>query len=150
MFTPVFDRSVYDTSTLQPSYWEASAERRDFPRLAQDVRTEVAIIGGGYTGLSAAYHLAKDHGIEAVVLEAGPIAWGASSRNGGFVTYPPTKMGIGELVSRYGLDGAKEQTLEQLGKELGITKERVRQIESRAQEKLRKFAKESKIDTQVF
>jgi RNA polymerase primary sigma factor len=44
------------------------------------------------------------------------------------------------LVSRYGLDGAIGLTLEQIGKELGITKERVRQIESRAREKLRGFA----------
>jgi RNA polymerase primary sigma factor len=45
------------------------------------------------------------------------------------------------LVNRYGLGGAGELTLEQLGRELGITKERVRQIESRAQDKLRKFAR---------
>jgi len=50
------------------------------------------------------------------------------------------------INSRYGLNGAGEQTLEQLGKELGITKERVRQIESRAQEKLRKIAGEEKLD----
>lgn len=50
------------------------------------------------------------------------------------------------IVSRYGLNGASEQTLEQLGKELGITKERVRQIESRAQDKLRRFAGEEKLD----
>ncbi|MGE3818003.1 MAG: sigma-70 family RNA polymerase sigma factor [Isosphaeraceae bacterium] len=50
------------------------------------------------------------------------------------------------LTSRFGLGGASERTLEQLGKELGITKERVRQIESRAQEKLRKFAMEQKLD----
>ncbi|MBX6313414.1 MAG: sigma-70 family RNA polymerase sigma factor [Isosphaeraceae bacterium] len=50
------------------------------------------------------------------------------------------------IISRYGLDGAKEQTLEQLGRELGITKERVRQIESRAQDKLLKFANEQKLD----
>jgi RNA polymerase sigma factor (sigma-70 family) len=50
------------------------------------------------------------------------------------------------IVSRYGLNGASEQTLEQLGRELGITKERVRQIESRAQDKLRKIANEEKLD----
>jgi RNA polymerase primary sigma factor len=50
------------------------------------------------------------------------------------------------LVSRYGLGGAREMTLEQLGKEMGITKERVRQIESKAQEKLRKFALEQRIE----
>lgn len=41
------------------------------------------------------------------------------------------------IVSRFGLDGEHPQTLEQLGRTLGITKERVRQIESRAQRKLR-------------
>jgi len=50
------------------------------------------------------------------------------------------------IISRFGLGGASEQTLEQLGRELGITKERVRQIESRAQEKLRKIANEEKLD----
>ncbi len=50
------------------------------------------------------------------------------------------------IISRYGLNGASEQTLEQLGRELGITKERVRQIESRAQDKLRKIANEAKLD----
>jgi RNA polymerase primary sigma factor len=50
------------------------------------------------------------------------------------------------IISRFGLGGVSEQTLEQLGRELGITKERVRQIESRAQEKLRKIASEEKLD----
>jgi len=50
------------------------------------------------------------------------------------------------IVSRFGLDGVGEQTLEQLGRELGVTKERVRQIESRAQDKLRRIASEEKLD----
>jgi RNA polymerase primary sigma factor len=50
------------------------------------------------------------------------------------------------IISRFGIGGAGEQTLEQLGKELGITKERVRQIESRAQDKLRRIASEEKLD----
>ena len=50
------------------------------------------------------------------------------------------------IISRYGLNGAGEQTLEQLGRELGITKERVRQIESRAHDKLRRFAGDDKLD----
>jgi RNA polymerase sigma factor (sigma-70 family) len=50
------------------------------------------------------------------------------------------------IVCRYGLNGSSEHTLEQLGRELGITKERVRQIESRAQDKLRRFANEEKLD----
>jgi RNA polymerase primary sigma factor len=50
------------------------------------------------------------------------------------------------IISRFGLEGSSEQTLEQLGRELGITKERVRQIESRAQDKLRRIASEQKLD----
>jgi RNA polymerase sigma factor (sigma-70 family) len=50
------------------------------------------------------------------------------------------------LVSRYGINGASEQTLEQLGRELGITKERVRQIESRARDKLRRLAEAQELD----
>jgi RNA polymerase primary sigma factor len=50
------------------------------------------------------------------------------------------------ISSRFGLDGAMEQTLEQLGRELGITKERVRQLESRAQDKLRKIADERRLE----
>jgi RNA polymerase primary sigma factor len=50
------------------------------------------------------------------------------------------------ITCRYGINGASEQTLEQLGRELGVTKERVRQIESRTLEKIRKFAGEEKLD----
>jgi RNA polymerase primary sigma factor len=44
------------------------------------------------------------------------------------------------LVRRFGLGGVAAVTLAQLGRELGISKERVRQIESRAQEKIRLLA----------
>jgi len=50
------------------------------------------------------------------------------------------------ITSRFGLGGASERTLEQLGRELGITKERVRQIESRGVDKLRRIAGEQKLD----
>ena len=53
------------------------------------------------------------------------------------------------IVSRYGLDGSGEQTLEQLGRELGVTKERIRQLEARAQTKLRKIAVEQKLEAAV-
>ncbi|HET7716184.1 MAG TPA: FAD-binding oxidoreductase [Bauldia sp.] len=66
-----------------PSLYAASADPAPaFPRLREDVRTNVAIIGGGYTGLSAALHLAEA-GIGAVVVEANSVGWGASGRNGG-------------------------------------------------------------------
>jgi RNA polymerase sigma factor (sigma-70 family) len=51
------------------------------------------------------------------------------------------------IVSRYGLkDGDGPQTLEQVGQKLGVTKERIRQLESRALQKLRKIAEEEHLD----
>lgn len=51
------------------------------------------------------------------------------------------------IVSRYGLkEGAPPQTLEQVGQKLGVTKERIRQLESRALQKLRKIAEEEHLD----
>jgi glycine/D-amino acid oxidase-like deaminating enzyme len=52
--------------------------------LSGDVRTDVIIVGGGYTGLSTALHLAK-RGIKAVVVEAGPVGFGGAGRNVGLV-----------------------------------------------------------------
>src|SRR5690348_16202782 len=70
--------------TPSPYWWEAyrptADELVEVPRSAR-----VAIVGGGYAGLSTALELAK-HGIDAVVLEAGELGSGASTRNGGAVS----------------------------------------------------------------
>lgn len=52
------------------------------PPLRGEVRADVCIVGGGYTGLSAALHLAEA-GLDVVLLEANRLGWGASGRNGG-------------------------------------------------------------------
>ena len=66
--------------------------------------TDVAIIGGGYTGLSAARCLAR-RGTDATLLERHVVGWGASSRNGGFVL-PGFKPEMEELDRRLGADRA--------------------------------------------
>ncbi|MEY9230561.1 gamma-glutamylputrescine oxidase [Bradyrhizobium japonicum] len=68
------------------SLWEATAEpARAFPVLSGERQADVVIIGAGYTGLSAAHHIAKS-GLSPVVLEANRPGWGASGRNGGVIT----------------------------------------------------------------
>jgi glycine/D-amino acid oxidase-like deaminating enzyme len=52
--------------------------------LTDDIEEDLVIVGAGFTGLSAALHLAEA-GLSVVVLEAKEIGWGASGRNGGQV-----------------------------------------------------------------
>jgi len=61
---------------------------------------DVAVIGAGFTGLSAARTLAQ-RGATVAVLEAETVGWGASSRNGGMVL-TGLKLGVNQLISRYG------------------------------------------------
>lgn len=105
----LYHPSALDPATPAPSWWRdsVSAPPAEYAPLQGDVETEVAIIGGGYTGLSAAYHLAKDHGIKAVVLERATPGWGASGRNGGFCCMGGSKLGWKKIITTYGLEEAR-------------------------------------------
>jgi glycine/D-amino acid oxidase-like deaminating enzyme len=72
------------------------------PPLDGDVRTDVAVVGGGITGLSTALHLAE-HGARVVLLEAEEPGWGASGRNGGQVN-PGLKHDPDQVERDYGQD----------------------------------------------
>jgi glycine/D-amino acid oxidase-like deaminating enzyme len=100
---------IHDHRAPVPSYWEATAPplRTPAETLEGDHHCEVAIVGGGYTGLSAALHLARDHRVACAVLEAGPIGWGASGRNGGFCVLGSSKRSLGDLARRYGAVAAR-------------------------------------------
>ena len=67
------------------------------PPLDGDVQTEVAVVGGGYTGLSAALHLARA-GRRVVLVDAHRVGWGASGRNGG-------QVGSGQRIDQETLEG---------------------------------------------
>ena len=70
---------------LPPSlYADTATPRLDTPPLDGEARTSVCVIGGGFTGLSAALHLAES-GTEVILIDAEEPGWGASGRNGGQV-----------------------------------------------------------------
>ena len=94
------------SSTYPNSYYAATAKSVPaLTRLEEDITCDVCIIGAGYTGLSAALHLAEK-GYKPVVLEAERIGWGASGRNGGQLGTTLRK-DQSELEALYGKDMAQ-------------------------------------------
>jgi glycine/D-amino acid oxidase-like deaminating enzyme len=83
------------------NYWLTTAEFPVVPASGPLPETaDVAVIGAGFTGLSAARTLAK-RGAKVAVLESETVGWGASSRNGGMVL-TGMKLGVNKLTSMYG------------------------------------------------
>lgn len=91
------------------SFWlEAAGPFEQRPIWAGDERVDVAIVGAGFTGLSAALHIKeRSPELRVVVLEAGTVASGASGRNAGFsMTLFGLELGV--TVLRYGRERARE------------------------------------------
>jgi glycine/D-amino acid oxidase-like deaminating enzyme len=88
-------------SVKEQNYWLTTVEMSttDLSCTLPEI-VDVAVIGAGFTGLSAARTLAKK-GVSVAVLEAETIGWGASSRNGGMVL-TGMKLGVNKLISMYG------------------------------------------------
>lgn len=90
----------------KPVLWEATAVAAQPPtRLAGDTTTQVLVVGAGYTGLSAALHLAE-LGVDCVVVDRGAVGGGASGRNAGW--------SMGTWIFRH-----PDDVLEQLGERQG-------------------------------
>jgi glycine/D-amino acid oxidase-like deaminating enzyme len=83
-------------------YAETARPAPETPPLDGDRSVSVAIVGGGFTGLSAALHLAEQ-GVDAVVLEEHEPGWGASGRNGGQVN-PGLKHDPDQVEVDFGAD----------------------------------------------
>jgi glycine/D-amino acid oxidase-like deaminating enzyme len=98
-----FDRPV-------ASYWEDSAEPLGVATvpLEGEAACDIAIIGAGYTGLSAALELREQFKADVRVLEAAAPGWGASGRNGGFACIGSHKLAYGSMISRYGLPATRD------------------------------------------
>ncbi|HEU4681032.1 MAG TPA: FAD-binding oxidoreductase [Gemmatimonadales bacterium] len=91
---------------LDRCLWTDTSPLPRFPALPLPRSTDVAVIGGGYTGLAAARALAR-RGVDVTLLERHNLGWGASSRNGGFVL-PGFKPEMEELARMVGADRARK------------------------------------------
>lgn len=88
------------------SYWLASASLPDYPILHEDINVDVAIVGGGLTGITSAYIL-KSKGYKVAVLEAGKIANGTTGHTTAKVT---SQHGLiyNKLINAFGKEKAKQ------------------------------------------
>ena len=87
------------------AYWLDQAPPPDLPEPVQPKSADVAVVGSGYTGLSAALTVARE-GRSVIVFDAEDAGWGCSSRNGGQCG-AGLKPGLDGLTRRYGKSRAK-------------------------------------------
>ena len=69
-----------DTNEHAPSYYAATRNySKDYPTLRGEQHADVVVVGGGFTGVSAALHLVE-RGYSVALIEGNRIGWGASGR----------------------------------------------------------------------
>jgi glycine/D-amino acid oxidase-like deaminating enzyme len=89
------------------SYWlDTAPATPDRSQTEVSGEVDVAVVGGGLTGTSAALHLARK-GARVAVLEKETVGWGASGRNGGMAT-PGLSLGLRDAIARYGFPTARD------------------------------------------
>lgn len=93
---------LHDTTPLPTPYANGASGPIGAPALADKIGADVAIVGGGYTGLSTALHLGEA-GIASVVLEAKEVGWGGSGRAFGQVV-PYAKHDHRHILHQFGPD----------------------------------------------
>jgi glycine/D-amino acid oxidase-like deaminating enzyme len=115
-YDPISDRTTPTHHNVPESFWANDVKEgmHLYPPLpasslasANSVETDVAIIGGGFTGLSTALHLQKHFGMNCTVIEANQPGWGASGRNGGFVLPGTGRLGVQQLEQKWGKAAAQ-------------------------------------------
>lgn len=103
----IFGAYAYEDGPRATCWWDETCDLPEGETSDLPGRVDVAIIGGGFTGVSAALHLAEA-GVQVAVLEAHALGWGASGRNGGFCCLGGSKATDIELDAVYGKDARLE------------------------------------------
>ncbi len=87
------------------SVWTANSEFKTFPQLQEDIKTQVAIVGGGIAGLLCAYML-KQQGVDCVVLEADRVCKGVTQNTTAKIT---SQHGLiyDKLIKKFGIEKAQ-------------------------------------------
>ncbi len=102
----IFPDYTYGAGPRQGCWWDETIPSPDWPEQQGDLRVDVAIVGGGFTGASAALHLAENS-TSVAVCEAETPGWGASGRNGGFCCLGGSKLSHKLMARRFGQAAAQ-------------------------------------------
>lgn len=100
----IYEPFAYDSAARAACAWDLP--NGDWRAVSGSETAEFAIIGAGYTGLSAALHLARAGAGGVIVLEAESPGWGASGRNGGFCCLGGAMLDNTALARIFGADEA--------------------------------------------
>lgn len=103
----IYPEHTYGPLPRRNCWWDETCDAPEWPVYDDLPAVDVAIIGAGYTGLSAALHLAEN-GVSVAVLDAQQPGWGASGRNGGFCCIGGSKLSEAKLAKLYGTQRAQE------------------------------------------
>src|SRR4051812_34315660 len=85
--------------------WNTTSEKKSYPKLTEDLEVDVAIVGGGLTGIQSAYLLGQQ-GLKTAVFEKGTLGNYASAHTTAFITCV-IDTSLSELVSMFGRQKAR-------------------------------------------
>lgn len=131
MYDPLVDNNIAGEQAYPKSYWadiSTQAPAAD-GKVNEDIEADVVIIGAGYTGLSCALELAKEHGIKALVLEANKVAWGCSGRNAGFILKSSGRKSYAQMAQQWGLE-VMQGIYDEMNQGVERVKRLIRQMET--------------------
>lgn len=109
---------------MSESYWNKTAEKRNYPRLGKSLETKILIIGGGITGITCAYCLALK-GAKPVLIEAGGLCDGTTGNTTGKITIQHDIL-YSKIADKYGMSSARLYAESQNGA-LDFVKKQVKQ-----------------------
>lgn len=106
-YDPIFHEHCQGQPFAQ-SFW-ASTVSLPTPTasLKQHIECDVAIIGGGFSGLLTAYYLTTEHKLNCAVFEANQVGFGASARNAGFVLKGSGRLSYPQMAKKWGMETCK-------------------------------------------